>query len=154
MALSPKIRKVEVGVREVREEILYPLSMADQLALPDQIIEAVIQMGKLDAGDLAVSTVKSLSGKGEPGDDKDMATIKIIMDLIVKNIGYILEKCMDKVTMADLTNEQFIDIVDAIFEVNYEGAVGKALDLAQRVKKLFRPEKAATGPAIPELTPQ
>ena len=149
--LSPKIVQVQVGVRQVREVILYPLSMADQLALPDQIVSAVAQMGKLDAKDLAASAAKSLKGKAEEGSDKDMATVKIVMDLIVKNIDYILEKSMDGVTMADLTNEQFVDIVDAIFTVNYESTVGKAMDLVQRVKRLFRPEeKPAPGPTPQE----
>lgn len=149
--LSPKIVQVQVGVRQVREVILYPLSMADQLALPDQIVSAVAQMGKLDAKDLATSAAKSLKGKAEEGSDKDMATVKIVMDLIVKNIDYILEKSMDGVTMTDLTNEQFVDIVDAIFTVNYEATVGKAMDLVQRVKRLFRPEeKPAPGPTPQE----
>lgn len=150
--LSPNVAIVPVGVRTVREETLYPLSMADQLALPDQIISAITQMGKLDAKDLAKSVAKSTTGKGDEKDDKDIATVKIVMDLIVKNIDYILQKSMDNVTMADLTNEQFIDIVDKIFTINYEATVGKTMDLVERVKRLFRPEKKmeALGPAPQE----
>ena len=154
--LKPTIITVEVGVRELKQVPIYPLSMADQLALPDKLVEAVGKMANIDYKNLAQSTLKSVSKKAvtpvDAPQNKDMELVKLILGLIQENVEYILEKSTDGVTLSDLTNNQFVDIVDIIFTINYEQSVGKVADLVQRAKKTFR--KIVPGPMPQESTEQ
>ena len=157
--LKPIVITVEVGVRELKQVPIYPLSMADQLSLPDKLVDAVSKMAQLDYKSLAQSTLKSVSSKvtnsADTPKNKDMELVKLILGLIQENIEYILEKSTDGLTLSDITNDQFVNIVDVIFTINYEQSVGKALDLVKRAKKLFRPEqKIVPGPTPQELTEQ
>jgi hypothetical protein len=147
-----QIKTINVGVRTLREVKVYPLSMSDQFALPDTIIEAVTKFGKLDyKTQLQNALVKasiaddSKVAEGEDEADpteKDAMTVKIVIELIEENIEYILGKVTDDVTLDDLTNDQFSELIDIVFTVNYEGAVGKVKDLVNRAIQLFKPAKA------------
>lgn len=144
--LNPQIKSIEVGVREVREAVVYPLSMKDQMALPEVLIDAFGKLAHLDYVETAKNAVKDKVAKEKSGNTQeesaDVKTFKIAFELIEKNIDYILEKCTDGVTTEELTNDQFVELVDVIFAVNYEGAAKKVLDLVGRVKSLFNQAKA------------
>jgi hypothetical protein len=140
--LNPQVRKIEVGVRELREEHVYPLSMADQIALPEKLISAFNKFSELDYSDITKSVTDELLNKATDETSQDMEAVRIGIEIIKENIDYLLEKSTDGVTTADLTNDQFVEIVDILFTINYEGSVGKALDLVKRVKSLFSQAKA------------
>ncbi len=138
---NTQIKTITVGVRELREVKLYPLSMADQIALPETFIEAFSKFGEIDYENITKDVLKELTQE-QTETEKNTKTVKIVVELIKDNIQYILKKTTEDVTLEDITNEQFVEIVDLIFTVNYEGSVGKIKDLVTRVKNLFNPMKA------------
>lgn len=118
--LNPQIVEINIGVKELRKIIIYPLSMADQFKMTDTIVAAIQQFGSVGAEELS-----------------DEAVVEQMINLIEENIDRILKLVLDpdeKVTMAELTNDQFTDICETVFEVNYEGAIKKLKNLTGKVK--------------------
>lgn len=114
--LNPDIREVDVGTKELRTIKIYPLSFRDQEKTSDIITKAIQAI---------------ISGK----DKSDVDFIKAIIETVKKNILKVLELVADKEELGkdvlnELTNNQMIEIADAVYEVNYE-ALGK------KVKGLF-----------------
>lgn len=124
--LNPQICTVEVGIKSLREVTIFPLSLADQ-AKTARILSKAFQevMGKLasfeeedessDKDDL-VSMAKQLS---------DIDIMEFVLSAIQENLEVILKLVVDneeKISMEELTNEQFYELVKIIYEVNYENA--------------------------------
>lgn len=136
--LNPQISVVEVGTKSTREVTIYPLSLADQ-AKTARILAKAFQevMGKLasfgdedeDEGsgkeDL-ISMAKQLS---------DIDIVEFILSSIQENLEVILELVVDvgeKISMEELTNEQFYTLAEMIYEVNYERTSKNFLALWKR----------------------
>lgn len=127
--INPQIRTINVGVRSLREVTIYPLSLADQFKTTDLVSELVNRI--LDFHD------ESKAKEPEAG---DINVIKEIVSLVESNLIRILEFVTDpgqKIELNDLTNLQFSELADLIFDVNYSGAVGNFQGLVGKVKKLF-----------------
>lgn len=134
-SLNPQIVEQSVGIRELREITIYPLSMADQFKLTDTVVQAIHQFGSVNI------------------DISDEEVVAKMIGLIEENIEKILELVLDKeeaVTMDELTNDQFTDICNIIFEVNYEGSVKKLMDLVGKVKAVM----PRTAPPTQEIVSQ
>lgn len=133
--LNPQIVEVPIGVKELRNVTIYPLSMADQFKLTDVVVQSFHQFGTVDV------------------DMGDEAVVAKMISLIEENIDKILTLVLDEeeeVKMSELTNEQFTDLCHIIFEVNYEGSVKKLMDLVGKVKAVM---PRAT-PPTPEIASQ
>ena len=143
--INPQIITVFVGARTLREVIIYPLSLADQGKMArtmstvfQSVMDALSHLGEetdeLDEVDLAGGTIGKVA--------KQLANIDIaetIVDLISTNLEIILGLVVDsseKITMEELTNEQFYTLIELIYEVNYEETSKNFLALMKRARTL------------------
>ena len=136
--LNPQITTVEIGTKSLREVSIFPLSLADQ-AKTARILAKVFQevMEKLSSfggedeaseGETLVSMAKQLS---------DVDILEFIASAIQDNLEVILALVVDeneKIMLEDLTNTQFYQLVEIIYEVNYEGASKNFVALVKRAK--------------------
>lgn len=124
-ALNPKIRELEIGIRERRVITLYPLSIASELKITDLITSILVAYSM-----------------AQEGADDNVGTLQLFVDLFKKNLPQIIEAvtCEEKAgeeIAGEMDNEQFLDFVDILIEVNFEGAAKKGPKLAGRLKGLF-----------------
>jgi hypothetical protein len=124
-AIIPEIKKVTVGIRSPRTVTVYPLSMHDQIEL---------------VNDLA-STIEALSKEFDLNDLKNEEALLFIQKIITDNLSKVLEYICDdeeRPSMKELTNNQFCEIVNIVYEVNYEGMIKNLKDLSQKVMTQFK----------------
>ncbi len=128
--MNPQISTVEVGIKSLREVFIYPLSVSDQFNLTD-IITTVMQ---------------EVAGLEEGGDD--IIVITIAINAIKTNLAKILDYVLDeKETLSydELTNTQLMEIVDIIFETNYEGLIKNLKRLQEKARILW-----SSAPSLPK----
>ncbi len=122
--LNPDIKKVDVGVRELKTITIYPLSATDQFDLTNRI----------------VSVITELSQKEELSSMSNEQAVEFIQTIIRDNLQVILEYVVDeseRPSFEELTNNQIYTIVSNIFEVNYEGFLKNFKDLFKRAATLI-----------------
>jgi hypothetical protein len=132
-SINPQITTISVGTRSLRDITIYPLSLADQGKLT-KILSGVFQsvMGALSAMGDESEELEDLKGTDKITETiesvaKQLSNINIvetIVGLIQENLEIVLGLMVDpheKITMEELTNEQFYNLVEIIYEVNYEG---------------------------------
>lgn len=137
MSLNPKSMKMEIGVRKVRQVVIYPLSMADELKLTSTISRAF-------------ATYSELSEQVNAQEE----VVNFIVSAIQENLVSIMAMvCEEQVTLEDITNEQFSDVCSLIYEMNFAGALGKFLSLWTRIKKSFPQTKPLPNSSSPQATP-
>jgi len=105
--LNPQQTEVEIGVRNLKNLTIWPLSMADQIEISQTLEGAVSQI-----------IANSLD---------DLSFVLAIKTVIADNITSILMKITDHTTkvkadklLKDLTNDQFVDICTKIYEMNFQ----------------------------------
>ena len=125
---NKKIKKVEVGIRELRSVYVYPLSMQDQFDLIDRLAEVIEQFGS--------------------GFDKESITnekaLEMMQSLIKDNLMVILEYVTDedeRPSLKELTNDQFYEFAEIVFQVNFEDAIKNFKNLFQRAKTAMSAEE-------------
>jgi hypothetical protein len=120
--LNPDIRTMEIGVRELEEITIYPLSMADQLEVTDIITKALREF--FDQGGADIS-------------EYDFASY--VVDLIKGNLATILEMIVDEGAskLKDITNNQAVEIAETVYEVNFGSLVKKVKSLLEKVNEQF-----------------
>lgn len=129
--LNPEIKEVLYGKKELKQLILYPLSISDQFKVTDMITEIVQQL---------VEGQKS-------GQTTDYAFMTAAISALQKNIDKVLSIVADisveeTTKIVDvLTNTQLVNIVDVIWTVNYEPALKKGKSLFERGKSVFASKK-------------
>lgn len=134
--LNPQIHVFTLGIRELREITIYPLSVADQFKLSDIIAEAADKLAKKQVN---VNTMKN----------KDF--VKLFMELFKENANKIIklvtddDKAVDKGHdyLEELTNTQLVALGDLIYEMNYESAAKNFMRLLDRAKSLFLSRKSS-----------
>ena len=119
--LNPEISKATIGVRELKEITVYPLSMADQLKMTDLISAALDGFFRRDDA------------------ESDVEFAKFLADLIKDNLETILKMITDEgeADLDDITNNQAIDIAETVYEVNFGSLVKKVKSLLEKVKEQF-----------------
>lgn len=114
MALNPQIKKVKVGIRDLREIEILPLSIGDQTELSDIVTKAV------------QAFIKS-------GDTGDEVFIAGTLELLKDNIGRVLELITEGEDLGkllkEMTNTQAIEITTIVYQENYEDLVKKVMSL-------------------------
>jgi len=129
--LNPQIAEVEIGVRNLRNITVYPLSMADQLKLADIIS-------------------KALADQFKDGTGNDLTVIAFITNLVKDNLGRILGMVTDEdgnKLLEELTNLQTATIAEQIYEVNF-GVVAKNFkSLFEKLGILF-PSRRPLPPSV------
>jgi len=122
--MNPQITTVEVGVRSLREVIIYPLSVADQFNMTDRI----------------TGIIQKFADDDELEKSEDMKVVATVVKAIKDNLGKIFQYVLDeneKIGFDELTNTQLMEIVDTIFEVNYEGLIKNLKRLQGKAKILW-----------------
>jgi hypothetical protein len=126
--LNPEIKVVQVGVREIKPVHIYPLSMKDHMDLFDMLGKTILTLGEsYDFQNL--------------GDEESIGVaVKFIQEIIMENLVKILEFVTDeseRPTLDELTNNQFMEIANNVFEVNYEGFVKNLKNLTQKIRGMM-----------------
>lgn len=125
MALNPRIKQIELGIEELNTYVLYPLSMADEFRISDIISKAAAKFNFEE-------------------DSNDVETVQLVIGVIKDNIGIILEmitKKDNRPKLSELDNVQFTELVDLIFQVNFENSIKNFQSLVARVKTMFLPTR-------------
>jgi len=123
--LNPQITDAEIGVRNLRNIVIYPLSVGNQLRATDLITDAV----------------NTFMGTE---DQSDIATVTMIVNLIKNNIqtilGFVTDEEVDTL-LDDMTNDQMVKIVTVIYEVNFEKISKNLKGLFEKAKEVFPSER-------------
>lgn len=122
--LNPQIRKTQIGIREMREITVWPLSMADQLEVTDLIAAAI-------------------RGYIESGDQSELGVATFVAEAIKENVTLLMKKATDEgdEVLQEITNLQAVEIAEIIYEVNFESLVGKVRSLVEKIQKQFLSQK-------------
>ena len=120
--MNPRITSIEIGTRNLRKIDIYPLSMAAELKLSD-LITNVLQ--EFYAGQ----------------DQEDLVFVTAIVDLIKDNLSIILDMITDddvksEVLLESLDNYQAVELAEKIYDMNFAGAIKKALGLFERARSI------------------
>ncbi len=133
--LNPQITETDIGVRSLRTITIYPLSMADQIKMTDLITEAL----------KAFYLKEKQEDVTSEEDQKNIAFVKFIIDLIKKNMNRIMAMVADvkkaESLLSDMTNFQASEIAKIIYEVNYESVAKNLKSLFEKVGNIFRSER-------------
>jgi len=131
--LNPQIREVSVGTNELRKITLYPLSMADQFKMTDAIVDAARQFSVINPKEL-----------------NDAAIVATMVTMVEDNLQDLFNLLLaegEKITFEELTNSQFTEIVEIVFEINYETSIKKFQDLIGKVKTVL-PKQSLPGKTV------
>jgi|GEM_PF-5576943 hypothetical protein len=125
MGLNPKIKTIELGIEELHTYTIYPLSMADEFKLFDTISDVA----------------EKISGITDDSDDSETTTVVLtIFDVLKENISTVLQmvtKEANRPEMSDIDNEQFTELLELIFDMNFTGSVKNFQSLVGKVKNMF-----------------
>lgn len=121
--LNPEIMTVKVGRRDLRNLVLYPLSLADEKKLTKMLKDIMANFFKRE-------------------DQSPMGFISYVMDAVTDNLPKILAlTALDEgkadTLLKDITNAQMAQIASAIYEANF-GCIPKNLgSLNEKLARLF-----------------
>jgi lipopolysaccharide biosynthesis protein len=134
--MNPQIRSEEIGIRELEQLTLYPLSIADQLKMTDLITGAIQKFFNPDSS----RDQTDKKGANLPEQMKDVEFIAFVVELIKENMVQILTLLTDHTTEAKakkllekMTNEQLDNIIGVILEVNYQDKLKNVMSLFKNV---------------------
>ena len=105
--INPQITEIEIGVRDLRNLKIYPLSVADQMAASDIITEAVQQFFNTKDVDNSVDLAAFFIGTIQ----KNLArVIGLVTDLKKGEIANLYK---------DITNAQMSKLLHTVYDINY-----------------------------------
>jgi hypothetical protein len=121
--LNPQIKDVEIGIRNLRSIKIYPLSVSDQLTATNLVTSAL----------QVFMTNKDVK-------NNDLLFVAFMLEQIRTNASEILKMVLDETespesVLKDMSNEQMMVIVKAIYEVNYESLSKNVKSLLEKTKK-------------------
>ena len=121
--LNPQAQLVEIGVRELREIMIYPLSFASQLEMTDLITKAVQEF---------------FSKREELETAPNIEVVSFVVETIRENIERIFHLVTDEDDLLkDITNLQVVNIAALIYEMNYEAISKNAKGLFEKIAGLL-----------------
>lgn len=123
--LNPDIKNINVGIKELREVKIYPLSMTDQFQLTEDLAQVINEMGS----GVDFSTITN--------EDALQFMKKLLSENLMKILTYVTTE-EERPTLDELTNNQFYEIANILFEVNYEGLLKNFKDLIMRAQGLAK----------------
>ena len=129
--LNPDITSVEVGIEEIREVLIYPLSIKDHTEKLPQIL--------VEAYEAFRSELANLTDLSNISQEEGFQMLDKFKDILYYNLESILElvaKAEGRPTPEELTSNQLFSIVETIFVVNYEGVLGNSINLFKRVQAI------------------
>ena len=155
MSINPQITTVEIGIKSLREVTIYPLSLADQAKLA-RTLSKVFQSVMVALSNLKEEPEGAVDS-GEPAGTIEVITAQLsnvdiaeaIVDIIQENFESILKLIVDdneKISMEEITNEQFYSLVELVYEVNYESTSKNFMALVKRAKGAVQEKKEEKKP--------
>ena len=123
--LNPQIASLEIGIRNLRTIKIYPLSFGDQLEMTDLITETI---------------QKFIEARGDKLQEDNVEFVQFIIDLLRKNLSKIIKLISDEedTLLKEITNVQVVDMVNIIYEMNYEESIKNAQSLFEKIKPMFQ----------------
>lgn len=141
--MNPKIRTVKIGIRTLTEIKIYPLSIAGQGDMADLISSACKEFFVGQEKTKPTKTKKTETIL--PAQMSDLDFIKFVIDLLKKNLQKMLCMTTDfsdpkdaDGLLANMDNDQAVEIAEIIFEQNYENSIKNSLGLFNRFRELFK----------------
>jgi len=130
--LNPKVKTLDIGIRNPMTITLYPLSVAGQFRMTDLITDAFNSAMSMTTDDAR----------------NPMAWVTTIVGTLQRNSAesLTLATCGEhkgEDLLEEIDNDQFLEVMEIIFEVNYQRAIEKAPLLADKYRHLF--ERKAEG---------
>jgi hypothetical protein len=129
--LNPDIKQFTVGVRQLYDLTIYPLSFSQQMELSD-IVSTEMTRFYTSATDLT-----------------DLAVITFIVEAVKSNIGTILDFITDPDEVKDIikdakakklldvvSNKQLVNLAEIIYQDNFEDLRKKVIDLFEKMPKI------------------
>lgn len=144
MALQINTVQMEIGVRVPKTITIYPLSMADEIKLTNKIASYFQQYQniKTTAEPIDENDDDFVEKMLSQDDSIDPQFVIFVIKAIEENLIDILKMvCEEKVTLNDITNDQFADLCNLIFDMNFAGTVGKFQSLLTKIKSSFQQTK-------------
>lgn len=126
---NPKIRSVTIGIRNPKDITLYPLAVASELEMTELLtasLSAIFAAKSADDPDGDIGQVNAA---------KQFIVARELLGVLQKNMAQVITiaSCDEEdgtAILKETDNEQFMDILDSIFEVNFA-------PLFQRVPKML-----------------
>ena len=140
MALNPKSKQLEIGVRASKIISIFPMSMADEIRFTSVIADAFQKYKILNTKvpDWDSDDILKAMDEAERDNYVQQEAIIFVVSAIESNLLEILKMvCEEEVTLTDITNEQFADLCSLIYDMNFAGAVGKFMGLWKKIKSSF-----------------
>ena len=118
--LNPQIQEVAIGTRKIRTVKIYPLSMADQLALTSTVVDSIQKLF-------------------EKREESNFLFAGEIRSAISDNLGKILSFVTDEgeTLLNEISNVQAVEIAELIYSMNYETLEKKVRTLIEKIRKAF-----------------
>lgn len=135
---NPRIAKLEIGIREIREVEIYPLSIHDEFEMIS-IVKDVFSKISEDSSPQIIDTSKSKKRKSSPTKKKEKSGfdfLEIIAGELRDNFTEVISLITDpedKVTLKEIDNDQFSDLVRLIYTMNFKDSSKKLKDLFKEV---------------------
>lgn len=152
--LNPKIREFIYGNKDLYSVMLYPLSIGDQKKALDIILAVVREVAKPEWTQASeVEIIETFVGILEKNIVKILSMVASAPEETAQNI---LDNC---------TNDQFVELITAVWDVNFEDAVKNGRSLFDRIRQIYpsrRPlpifsdssHSIDSKTSIPEASPQ
>lgn len=143
--LSPMVNTVKIGIRELEDLEIWPLSIADQKTMTKEIAEAIQlyfqQEGREeDKGEGADKAKK----KNDQPFESDIGFVEFLIEMITNNLVKIIQKATDHTSgnkaeklLGKITNNQACDIARVIYEQNFESASKNVKSLLDKIGTTF-----------------
>jgi len=139
--LNPRAFGITIGIRRAYEVVIYPLSFGDELKLIDLLSKSLVQF---------ISLPKE--------EQTDITLVRIATDFLKENLAEVIDLVIDKdewlVTgegkdfLSCVDNYQLLDIVEAIYHMNFGDEVQKkAKEMAQNISQIMRSRKMMIPPS-------
>lgn len=156
--LNPRVSRIKIGTRNLREISIWPLSVRDELELSELISKALISYfdtydekkkivdSELNTEATALGILNVSVTEIDNQTMNNMEFISFIMDLIKDNLEKILKFTIDKEEfhddlLSEMDNFQLIEIVNIIYLNNFENVAKNARSLFEKVIELFLLER-------------
>jgi len=119
MSLNPQISSIGIGIRELREITIYPLSLADQISLSKIITSCASEYINSE-------------------DQSDVAFAAFISKAISENLAKILSIVTDEKgdLLSEITNAQAVNIAEILYEINFGSVAKNVKCLIAKAKKI------------------
>ena len=138
--LNPQVKLIKIGVRDLREVHLYPFTLGDQFKFSDIITDA---MKEFTASDLLSQTSAEMSA--EESFELNAKIINFVLEIIQKHLPELISiiTCEELKSIDEITNTQFMEIVEYVFDINYGEPSKNAKSLLTRAKNIFQLRKSS-----------